>query len=155
MILVLVGTNPYSFERLVRAADDYARTCSEPVFIQLGNTAYEPRYAQYTTFLTSQEVEQKIREASVVICQGGFGSIADSLREGKKVVAVPRKPELNEAPDRQEELVRELERLGLIIAVYEIDRLPQALEDAEKLDTTIQPNHKISALVNQFIERHS
>jgi hypothetical protein len=33
---------------------------------------------------------------------------------GKRVIAVPRKPELHEAPDRQEELVRELEKLGRI-----------------------------------------
>ncbi len=152
MILVLVGTNPYSFDRLVRAVDEYAFENEEPFFIQLGHTNYIPKNASHARFLDKEEILQKIRESSLVITQGGFGSIADCLREGKKVVAVPRKPELNEAPDRQEELVRELERLGKLVGVYEIDQLGDAIIKARGLNTDNRSNQSISALINNFIK---
>lgn len=155
MIVVLVGTNPYSFNRLVRAADDYAGRTGEQMFVQLGNTKYIPVNAHYKRFLQREDLIKKIEEADLVITQGGFGSIADCLRAGKKVVAVPRKPELNEAPDRQEDLVRELEKSGRLIGVFDIEDLPEAIEKAKKKDFKNAKKHRINRLISQFIETHS
>jgi UDP-N-acetylglucosamine transferase subunit ALG13 len=152
LILVLLGTNPYSFDRLVRAVDDYAPGCQEEIFIQLGHTSYIPRNSRYQRFLQKQEILEKISEARIVITQGGFGSIADCLRAGKRIVAVPRKPELKEAPDRQEELVRELERLGRLVGVYEISELPEAIKKAKVAVFKPGTRHQIPDLINQFIK---
>jgi UDP-N-acetylglucosamine transferase subunit ALG13 len=151
LILVLLGTNPYSFDRLVRAVDDYTPRCEEEIFIQLGHTSYIPRNALYQRFLEKQEILEKIREASLVITQGGFGSIADCLRAEKRIVAVPRKPELQEAPDRQEELVRELERLGRLVGVYEIAELPEAIRKAKTAVLKPGTRHQIPDLINRFV----
>ncbi|GAM10717.1 hypothetical protein OR1_03010 [Geobacter sp. OR-1] len=152
MILVLVGTNPYCFERLVRAVDLYAEQSGEDLFVQLGHTAYIPRYASHRRFLEKSAVHEKILQSELVITQGGFGSIADCLRAGKKVVAVPRKPELNEAPDCQEELVRELERLGLVTGVYDIADLPRAINEARTRDIAIKHCNRIAEIISGFIE---
>lgn len=152
MILVLVGTNPYSFERLVRAADAYAEASGERMFIQLGNTDYIPKHAEHRRFLEREELLGKIRKADLVITQGGFGSIADCLRENKRVVAVPRKPELNEAPDRQEELVRELDGLGRLVGVYDIEDLPVAIKTAFSTKFERTQKHSIVELVRKFIK---
>lgn len=155
MILVLVGTNPYSFDRLVRAVDQYAFRSGEDVFVQLGHTAYIPQHAKHTRFLEKDEVARKILEAELVITQGGFGSIADCLRAGKKVVAVPRKPELNEAPDRQEELVRELEKLGFVTGVYDVANLDDAITLARTTKIKDRERNAIPAIINKFIEANS
>jgi UDP-N-acetylglucosamine transferase subunit ALG13 len=152
MILVLVGTNPYSFDRMVRAVDEHARNSGEEIFVQLGNTDYVPQNAQYKRFLEKEEIFKKIEEADLIITQGGFGSIADCLKAGKKIVAVPRKPELKEAPDKQEELVRELERLGRLVGVYEIDTLPEAIKKARLTDFQQSGKQKISSIINTFIQ---
>lgn len=152
MILVLVGTNPYSFKRLVRAADEYAAASGERMFIQLGNTDYIPKHAQHKRFLEREELLSNIRKADLVITQGGFGSIADCLRENKRVVAVPRKPELNEAPDRQEELVRELDGLGRLVGVYDIADLPVAIKKAISIEFERSQKHSIGELVREFIK---
>lgn len=123
--------------------------------MQIGHTEdYIPVHAKYEKFLSKPELLKKIGDAELVITQGGFGSIADCLLAGKKVIAVPRKPELQESPDRQEELVRELEKLGRVIGVYEIEELPQAIEVAESRD--FQRGHKttIPDLVWQFLKEH-
>jgi UDP-N-acetylglucosamine transferase subunit ALG13 len=151
LILVLVGTNPYSFDRLVRAVDKYAVGTDEDVFVQLGNTGYKPINCRFERFLDKEDIIRKIREASVVITQGGFGSIADCLREGKPTVAVPRKPELREAPDRQEDLVRELASLGRVVGVYEIEDLPEAIGKARTTTGHNVSTHKITNLIERFI----
>ena len=123
MILVLVGTNPYSFNRLVKAVDGYARANNEKVFIQIGHTKYEPKYSEYAPFLEKSQLIEKIKEAEFVITQGGFGGISDCLSLGKTVIAVPRKPAMGESPDDQEEIVRALEQESRLIGVYDIAEL--------------------------------
>jgi UDP-N-acetylglucosamine transferase subunit ALG13 len=156
LILVLLGTNPYSFSRLARAADEYADVYKKEMFIQLGNTRdYLPRNSQYKHFSGKQQLLKKIEEAEIVITQGGFGSIADCLLAGKKVVAVPRQPELNESPDQQEELVRELEKIGRVVGVYQIADLPNAIETAMKRETKKGEPNRISQLVTNFIKENT
>jgi UDP-N-acetylglucosamine transferase subunit ALG13 len=149
--VVLLGTNPYSFSRLAKAADAYAAQTGEEVFIQLGHTDYLPEKAKFNKFLARGELLVKIEGAEVVVTQGGCGSLADCLRAGKKVVAVPRKPELGEAPDRQEELVRELERLGRLVGVYEIAELPEAISKAKTAVFKPGTPHRIPDLINRFL----
>ena len=151
LILVLLGTNPYSFERLARATDEYARTSGKEVFIQLGHTPYTPQCARYERFLTKQDLIKKIYDAELVITQGGFGSIAECLIAGKKVIAVPRKPDFNESPDRQEELVRELERLGRVLGVYEVSELPTAVEKVLTMEFKEGNLTTIPQLINKFL----
>ncbi len=151
MILVLTGTNPYSFERLVEAADQYARETKEEMFIQLGHTDYKPIYACYERFLSRSNLMEKIRLADLIISQGGFGSIADCLIAGKTLIAVPRKPELNESPDVQEELVLELEKHGRLLAVYDIEQLESAIENAMKKKEKQQPQTRIPGLIEKFL----
>jgi UDP-N-acetylglucosamine transferase subunit ALG13 len=152
LIVVLLGTNPYNFSRLAQAADEYARASGKEVFIQMGHTDYVPSYATCEKFLSKGDLLRKIDEAEVVITQGGFGSIADCLLAGKNVVAVPRKPELKEAPDCQEELVRELERLGRLIGVYDIKDLPRAIEMAAHREVTKGNGNNIPNIISRFLE---
>ena len=154
LILVLLGTNPYSFERLAKAADAYAAQIEDEMFIQIGHTAYVPENAAYQPFLDQEALKQKIKTADLIITQGGFGSIADCLMAQKKVVAVPRKPELNEAPDVQEELVRQLEKMGRLIGVYDISKLPQAVKKARQTDFKSGGAHRMAVLIKRFIAQN-
>ena len=151
MILVLVGTNPYSFDRLVKAVDDYARAKNEKVFIQLGYTKYEPKCAEYAQFLEKPALIKIIEEAELVIAQGGFGGIADCLALGKKVIAVPRKPGLGESPDDQEEIVRALEQENRLTGVYDIADLEASIEKARRLPVQSARESRIPEIIDKFI----
>ena len=156
VILVLIGTNPYSFDRLVKAIDEYASKTGEEIFIQLGHTQYIPQYAKYERFLEREKVKELIQKAELVVCQGGFGSLSDCLQAGKKIVAVPRMPQFNEAPDCQEELVRALEKERRLIGVYKISELPAAIERARKSTFNHNPSSPswIGELIKSFLEKH-
>ena len=153
MILVLLGTNPYSFKRLVRAVDILARDKQENIFIQLGNTNYSPSYCKYKRFLEKEKLLDLIKKAELIITHGGFGSILDCLKEGKRVVAVPRCPEFKESVDRQVELVKQLESEGRLIGVYDIQKLPEAIKIAKATSFSTESPNNISGLIIDFIER--
>lgn len=154
MILVLTGTNPYSFERLVKAADDYCGKTACEMFIQLGHTRYIPVNALFERFLSRKELMGKISSAELIISQGGFGSIADCMLAGKKLIAVPRMPELNESPDRQEELVMALEKLDRITALYNIDQLESSIKSAMQEKEKQQTQTIIPGLIEKFLREN-
>jgi len=129
MILVTVGTHTQPFDRLVKAADEYAATADEEVVIQQGCSAYPCVHARSFAVCSKREMEALQAEASVVVTQGGWGAMSECVDRGKSVVAVPR----IEGPEHihdQEQAVRKLEELGCVIGVYDIRDLPSAIARA-------------------------
>jgi UDP-N-acetylglucosamine transferase subunit ALG13 len=133
VILALAGTNPYPFTRLLRAVDEWSRSSGEYVIAQSGHTPVEGMMIECHSFVSHAQILEWISQSSVVICQGGLGSLRDCLRAGKPTVAVPRKPELGESQDLQSELVEVLVQEGRVIAVDNIEHLAQAIEKARHM----------------------
>ena len=130
MILVTVGTHYQSFERLVKAADDYSLTTDEKVVIQRGFTEYECKNAECFDFCQKDRMSELIKEADIMVMQGGWGALRESIDMGKRIVAVPR----IEGPEHvhdQEQIVRKLEKEGCVLAVYDIKDLPSKIEEAK------------------------
>lgn len=152
MIAVLLGTNPYSFERLVRAVDEIAKHQRREVFVQLGHTAYEPQTCRWERFLEHDRLLALLERAELVICQGGYGSIRDSLALGLKVIAVPRQPQLGESVDDQSGLVRALEQAGRILAVYDVAELEQALNKAADFSPSSSEPCRIPQIIRQYLD---
>ena len=144
-IFITVGTYKLQFDRLLQEIDQLLKTktigCN--VIAQIGASTYEPENYQYFDYCGQQKLHQLISESDVVICQGGSGSIMDSLLRGKKVISIPRLPAFNEFFDEhQMQLVGELEKQGLIIAVYDIKNLAGAIKQAENLNPNLKDmNH--------------
>ena len=152
MILAIVGTLPYSFERLVRAVDDIASKGFD-AFIQTGNTPYTPRHCEWQRFLRRDQMLERIRNASLVISHGGFGSLADCLAYGKTVISVARRPELNETFAPQEPLVRALAAQGRIIAVSDVSELAAAVASASQFRPAPGAQNRIPQLIADFLKR--
>lgn len=151
MILVLLGTNPYSFRRLASAVDELAGANGLDVFMQLGNTEYRPKHCRSASFIPIDEIRRSALEAEMLITQGGVGSIREGLAAGKPVIAVPRRPDLAESQDKQEDLVRALECEGRVIAVYDIGQLGAAIERARHFCPPPLRPCNIGALIGEFL----
>lgn len=130
MILVTVGTHYQSFERLVKAADEYAATTDEKVVIQRGFTEYACKHAECFDFCQKDRMSELLGEADVLVMQGGWGALRESIDMGKRIVAVPRIEGVEHVHD-QEQIVRKLEELGCVLAVYDIADLPAKIEKAK------------------------
>jgi len=113
LIFVVLGTSPFSFERLVTLADYYAQKTGEEVFIQTGNTKTAPKHCAWKDFMKKEEYLEKLVQADMVLAHAGTGITIDSFKHGKRLVFVPRLSRLKEhTDDHQSELARCLEEQG-------------------------------------------
>jgi UDP-N-acetylglucosamine transferase subunit ALG13 len=151
VIVVLIGTGPDSFERLVRPLDELARKNGWDVFIQLGHTPYQPRHCTFERFVERDALLRMLEAAELVITQGGYGGIRDALLFDKPIVAVPRDPVLHESPDYQDELVRAMEQQGYLIGVYDIGQLEAAIRLARGFVPAPRSASTIPSMLAEYV----
>lgn len=153
MIVVLLGTNPYSFTRLLRAVDAWSLEHGEKVVAQTGYTPTEGLHIECHSFVSHEQILNWLAMADIAICQGGFGSIRDCLRMGKPTIAVPRYPELGESRDHQSELVSALAAENRVIPLEDIRDLPDAIDQAQSWPATPNPESRIPEIVARSIDQ--
>ncbi|MCK4703846.1 MAG: hypothetical protein KAT90_00065 [Gammaproteobacteria bacterium] len=152
MILCMTGTGPYNFDRVTKKLDQLAKKNDWEVFIQIGHANYIPENCKYETFMGRDLLQKLIEQCELVVCHGGFGSIRDSLAYNKPVIAVPRIAELNEVQDdHQEIMVKELEKAGHILAVYDVDDLESMISRARDFNIKKIQNSEIPSIINNYI----
>jgi UDP-N-acetylglucosamine transferase subunit ALG13 len=134
VIFVTVGTHTAQFDRLVRAAEAYARTTSEEIVVQRGASVEETTIARSFAFCDSTEMDRLIRGSRVVVCHGA-DTILDVLRAGKPVLAVPRQERYGEhLNDHQVDFVRALAERGWITFLQDPEAgLAEAIERSAAL----------------------
>ena len=118
MIFVTVGTQPNGFLRCLveveRLIEKYNIT--EEVIAQIGNTDFKTDKFKTVRFTGENEFKELIKNSSVVITHAGSGDIFNSVKAGKKVIAMARLHDFNEMADNhQTELVKKLSEGGYII----------------------------------------
>lgn len=136
MIFVSLGTHERPFYRLVKAVEMLAAEgkIKEKVVVQLGFTDYKPKHITSYKYIGQKKYESILKKADIIITHGGSGSILSALSMGKPVVAVPRLKRYGEhVNDHQLQIVKEMEKLGNIIPVYEIKKLESAIKKAKKM----------------------
>jgi len=136
MIFVSLGTHERPFLRLVKEMDRLSceGIVKEKIAVQLGFTDYKfkSRKIESEKYMSQKKFDKSFRDADVIITHGGSGNILDAISQGKPVVAVPRLSKFGEhVNDHQLQIVREMEKLGNVFAVYEIERLSAAIKMAK------------------------
>lgn len=133
MIFASLGTMDMAFVRMAQVVDNFAKECSEEVIVQTGYTDYPYQYAKSFKFCTKEQMQEYIKNASLLILQGGWGAISEAMEAHKRIVVMPRHDKTEHIHD-QFQLVRKLDELGCIVAVYDGDSLSQAVEKARAFD---------------------
>ncbi len=131
MILVTLGTQDNSFERLLKEIEHLIETgiIQEEVIVQAGNTKFESNKMKIIDFVSQKELEEYINKASYIITHGGVGSITEALKQNKKIIAVPRKKEHKEhVNNHQMQIVENFNKQGYIIGIQDIEELEKAIK---------------------------
>jgi len=105
MIFVTIGASEFQFNRMLRWVDGALAGLGIPretVFFQIGLSSYRPRNGEYTGFVDFREMEERIKNADLVICHAGAGTVLISLVNGKKPIVIPRRKEYAEAVDNHQ-----------------------------------------------------
>jgi len=158
MILVVLGTEKYVFTRPLVQLESYAKDfcINEKIVVQAGFTVYESDRMEIFPFLKSSELEELYRQARVVICHGGTGSVVAGVKLRKKVVVVPRLKKYHEhIDDHQLELVAAFEAQNYILPWLEHDELSEVFDKLNGFQPSdfVSGKDAILAYVKQFIEQ--
>lgn len=131
-IFVATGTQKFQFDRLLREVDGIAEKHPDYlIFAQTGASTYKPQHYSFQKFLDKQQFDEQVGKADVVITHGGAGIIVESIKQGKKVIAVPRKQEFSEhVDDHQEEIVSAFVEAGYILACEDVSELEGKIAEA-------------------------
>lgn len=130
-ILVTVGSDHHPFNRLIGWVDDWLvdhRGDDISCMLQYG-TAAVPRSGIAHDYLPHSELQGLLREAQVVVTQGGPMGIVESLQSGTRPIAVPRLARLGEVvDDHQVAFCRQLSRLGKCVLAEDSAAVRTALD---------------------------
>jgi UDP-N-acetylglucosamine transferase subunit ALG13 len=138
LILATVGAT-LPLDRLAGGVLDLARrgVIKEEVILQtgrgslLGGTDDPPNLRRVET-LDFAELRAILKDAEIVITHGGTGSLITALREGCRVVAMPRRFHYKELyDDHQLEIIDAFAERGLIEVAMEPEDLAGAIEGAK------------------------
>ncbi len=130
MIFVTVGAGKIGFERLVKEMDRVASKIDEKVIMQIGIANYRPVNAEHFRFLPRNQIEEIYKNARIIVCHAGIGTLLTALEHNKPAIAVPRLKEYGEHHDNHQlEIANELEKEGKIMAIYNINDLEDALHN--------------------------
>lgn len=128
MIFVIVGSQKFPFERLIREMDRLVEkgVIQDEVVAQIGVSTYEPQHMKWQRFMDKDSFDHHIENCNLLVTHAGEGSIMTGLLKKKRVIAVPRYEKLGEhVSDHQLEIARALEKQNCIINVEDIADLEQ------------------------------
>lgn len=118
MIFVTVGTQAKGFPRCLREVEKLIKEkgIKEEVVAQIGYSGFESDIIKTVPFVGENEYRQYIQNASMIITHAGSGALFNSIKTGKKVIAMARLKDFNEMIDNHQlELVKKLAEGGYII----------------------------------------
>lgn len=158
MILVTVGSQKFQFDRLLKEIDRLIddKKIRDNVFAQIGVSTYKPRNYEYVDFMSQEEFNEKISKSDIVITHAGTGVIINSIKMGKKVIAIPRLAKYNEHVDNHQlQLVKEFEELNFIEAVYDVEELEKAIEKVgnKEYNRYVSNTNKVIDSIEEYINK--
>ncbi len=128
------------FDRLVSmVAELKARgEIPEEVLIQTGQGGLAPDGLTTVETLPFADMQATLKDADLVVCHGGTGSLITALRQGCRIVAVPRLFELGEVyDDHQAEITEAFTARGMIAMAKTVDDLSAALKTVRERDPVL------------------
>lgn len=136
MIFVTLGSQKFQFNRLLKELDNIVarKKVTENIFAQIGYSDYKPQNYEYKEFVDRDEFKNIMSKCDLVISHGGTGAIITAVKQGKKVIAIPRLAKYGEhVDDHQIQLVKEFEESGIIKAVYDLNELEESILNIRKI----------------------
>ena len=137
MIFVTLGSQKFQFNRLLKKLDNLVKNSKikEEIFAQIGYSDYKPQNYKYKDFVDRDQFKDIMSKSDIVITHGGTGAIITAVKQGKKVIAVPRLAKFGEhVDDHQIQIVTEFENSEIIKAVYDMEQLESVLKEIKSIE---------------------
>jgi UDP-N-acetylglucosamine transferase subunit ALG13 len=131
--------------------DEIAAASGEEVVMQIGHTSFRPQSAKWFDFTTDAGIKEWCKKVRVVVTQPAM-SILDAQEQGTPVIVVPRLKQYDEViDDHQLDFARELEKEGKVIAVYDVEKLEEALKKVDLRLPELARDRKLVNALKKYI----
>lgn len=150
MIFVSFGNSPVPFIRMAKAVDKYAAETGEKVIVQSGKTEYDFKYCTVYPFMDKETFMAYLKDCEVAILQGGWGGMSEASELRVRTVIIPRIKGIEHHHD-QGQLVRALEKEGVVLGCYDISDLAQLVEKAKTYEYRPIKRGDASKIINDFL----
>lgn len=130
MIFTIVGTQE-PFDRLIQYLDEWTeKTGYKDLIAQVSSSGYKPKNFEYFDFIPTNDFNNILMEADLIVSHAGMGSIISALQYHKPIIVMPRLASLKEhRNDHQLATANSFAKLGYVKAVYSKEDLFLALEN--------------------------
>lgn len=155
MIFVILGTEKFPFNRLVKEVDILTgnNTISDSVFMQIGSCTYEPIHCRWERFLSFGDMCKKIEEADLIITHAGAGTTLLCLQYGKKPILVPRQKKFKEhVDDHQVIFAKKMQELGHASIAFDIKDLADIIHTHEKTKMLENPAKSGTSELTKYLK---
>ncbi len=135
MIFVVVGTQKFALNRLLREVDVLIEKgiITQEVFAQTGHSDYTPRNYDYIDFMPKDRFDMCIKQSDLLITHCGVGTIISGLQHRKPIIVYPRLSHLHEhIDDHQLEIAKSFSELNYVLVCGEGDKLENVIEKSKK-----------------------
>ena len=154
-IFLTLGTRQEPFLRPLKEVEKLIKegVINRPVIAQVGRTKYTPSNFSTFDFCSVSDFEKHIKESDLIITHSGAGTIIKCTISQKKVVVIPRDPNLGECQDNhQYQIAEQFEKLGLVLVSKESNSLKDKIKMAEDFKPSIfQGESRIKDIIDEKI----
>lgn len=126
MIFITLGTHEQPFNRLIVEINRLIKEkiITEEVFMQIGYVHNIEPICPYEKFIASEDMNNFMQKARIVVIHGGLGSIIQAFINKKVPIVIPRQKKFGEhVDDHQVIFSKKLSKDKKIIAIYDINEL--------------------------------
>ena len=156
MILVTLGTQDKSFERLLKYIDKEIKkgNIKEQVIVQAGYTQYKSDNMKIFDYVSQEKLNEYIKKCDYMITHAGVGSILNGLENNKKVIVVPRLSKYGEHNnDHQVEIAKEFSEEGYVIYLKKLKYLNNVIKNLNEFKPNkLKHNTQIIETIEKFID---
>lgn len=156
MIFVVLGTQRFQFNRLLKAIDNLIEEGKLPsdVLVQSGYSEYKPRHYQHKPFFNQEEMNEHIGKSEFVLSHAGVGVITSALQMNKKVIVMPRRKDQGEHVDNHQlEIAKVFQDKGYISVAQNEDELSALISNLNQLDFKpyVKSNSQLLSSIKGYI----
>lgn len=157
MILVTLGTQDKSFERLLKAVEKQIimGNIKEEVIVQAGYTKFLSSRMKVFDLVSPKELEKLQKRARIIITHGGVGSILGSLKFGKPIIAAARLAKYEEhTNNHQLQIIEEFSKREYLLNLVDFNELDKLLKRADSFipKKYRSNNKKFVQLIDAYME---
>lgn len=159
MILVILGTQNMPFSRLLDAIELQAQkgNINDEIVVQAGVTKYKSKYMKVFDLIPSNEFDELVKKADLIITHAGVGSILGAITLGKTTIAAARDTKYGEhVNNHQYEILERFVEDGYILGLTDFDRLDEVLKQAVgfKPKPYVSSKDKLIANIDAFMRNN-